>query len=113
MTPFRLGKLRLLSLAFLLPGIAGLVISAVISTSYLDSMPRSPDPETLRVVPREIHGVVVYQTQLEDRRLSIMEYSSVGVFLVGLTLGLVYLSRWGNLRARDRDESDLSPIGPK
>jgi hypothetical protein len=29
-----------------------------------------------------------------------MEYSSVGVFVIGLALGLVYLERWGARQVR-------------
>jgi hypothetical protein len=111
----KLATLRFLSLLFLLPGLGGLVVSAVISTSYLDSLPRSAAADELRVVPRNIHGTLVYQTQAEDRRLSLMEDSSVGVFLVGLCMGLVYLERWGNVRSSELelDKEDLSPAGSK
>lgn len=107
----RLARLRFLSLFFLLPGLGGLVVSAVISTSYLDTLPRAPAADELRVVPRNIHGTVVFQTEQEDRRLSLMEYSSVGVFLVGLTMGLIYLERWGNVRSSELelDDEDFSP----
>jgi hypothetical protein len=111
----RLARLRFLALLFLLPGLGGLVVSAVISTSYLDSLPRSPSADELRVVPRNIHGIVVYQTEQEDRQLSLMEYTSVAVFLVGLSMGLVYLERWGNVRSagRELDKDDLSPVRSK
>lgn len=111
----KMAALRILALVFLLPGLAGLVVSAVISTSYLDTLPRSPAPEELRTVPRNIHGTVVYQTVQEDRRLSIMEDSSVGVFVIGLGLGLFYLARWGNIRSTEFElvEEDLSPAGSK
>ena len=59
-----------------------------------------------RVVPREIHGIVVYQTKEEDKKLSTIEYSSVGVFVVGLLLGLVYLEMWGATQARYGKEED-------
>jgi hypothetical protein len=110
-----MAALRILALVFLLPGLAGLVVSAVISTSYLDTLPRSPAPEQLRVVPRNIHGTVVYQTEKEDRRLSLMEDSSVAVFVIGLGLGLFYLARWGNVRSSELelDDEDLSPAESK
>jgi len=110
-----LATLRILALLFLLPGLGGLVISAVISTSYLDSLPQSPATDEGRVVPRNIHGIVVYQTREEDRRLTLMEDSSVGVFLVGLSMGLFYLGRWGKARSRvpEQDEDELSPARPK
>ena len=111
----RLATFRFLALLFLLPGLGGLVVSAVISTAYLDSLPRSPVAEELRVVPRNIHGVVVYQTWEENSRLTIMECSSVGVFLIGLSLGIVYLGRWGSEDSKelDLDEDDLAPAGSK
>jgi hypothetical protein len=93
---------------FLLPGLAGLVISAVISTHYMDTLPKWPDPENLRIVPRNINGSVVYQTEEEDRRLDILEYSSVGVFIIGLSAGLVYLEKWGGFRAQELEEEELS-----
>jgi len=68
-----------------------MIVSAMISTHYLDTLPQSPAPDEMRMTPRNIHGVDVYQTVEEDRKLSLIEDSSVGVFLVGLCLGLVYL----------------------
>jgi hypothetical protein len=94
----RFAALKFFSLLFLLPGLAGLIISAMISTHYLDTMPRLPDPVAHRLVPRGIHGITVYQTPSEDRTLNLMEYSSVGVFLVGLVLGGVYLEKWGSMQ---------------
>jgi len=104
----QLATLRFLSLLFLLPGLAGLILSAMLSTHYLDTMPRWPVPDESRMVPRGIHGVTIYQTKEEDQRLNLMEFSSVGVFLTGLGLGLVYLEKWGSLQARQAEEdSDL------
>ena len=94
---------------FLLPGLAGLIVSAMISTHYLDTMPRWPVPEEHRIVPRGIHGITVYQTPAENRELNLVEYSSVGVFLVGLVLGVVYLEKWGSLQSREEaEESGLA-----
>ncbi len=102
----RLRMLKTISLAMLLPGLAGLIVSAMFSVHYLDTMPRWPSPEELRTVPRNIHGIVVYQTAEEDRKLDLMEYSSVGVFVAGLALGLVYLEKWGARQARAAEEND-------
>jgi uncharacterized membrane-anchored protein YitT (DUF2179 family) len=88
-------KLKAFSLMLILPGLAGLIVSAMISVHYLDTMPKWPAPQELRTVPRSIDGVVIYQTAKEDQKLNLIEYSSVGVFLVGLGLGLVYLEKWG------------------
>jgi len=102
----QLATLRFLALLFLLPGLAGLVVSAMISTNYLDTLPRTP--EAARIIPRTIDGQEVYQTQEEDTRLTLMEYSSVGVFVIGLGLSLVYLERWGHVRSSELDDDDLA-----
>jgi hypothetical protein len=105
----QLARLKAFSLVLILPGLAGLIISAMISVHYLDTMPKWPAPPELRTVPRSIDGVVIYQTAEEDRRLNIIEYSSVGVFLVGLGLGLVYLEKWGARQSQlIEQEDDLS-----
>jgi hypothetical protein len=98
--------LKFFALLFLLPGLAGLVFSAMVSTDYLENLPKSPIPSEQRMTPRNVHGIVIYQTVAEDERLSIMEYSSVSVFLVGLVLGIVYLEKWSSVRQSDM-ESDL------
>ena len=108
MKPAKLATLKFFALLLLLPGLAGLVLSAVISTHYLDTMPRLPVMEDGRDVPREIHGTTVYQTPAESQKLNLIEYSSVGVFLIGLVLGIVYLEQWGSMQAHADDESDLA-----
>jgi hypothetical protein len=102
----QLATLKFFALLFILPGLAGLIVSAMISTHYLDTMPKSPIPQELRIVPRNIHGIVVYQTEEEDRKLNLIEYGSVGVFVVGLGLGLVYLEKWGSMQPRTGEEDD-------
>jgi len=100
--------LRFFSLLFLLPGLAGLLYSATVSTSYLQNLPKTPQPAEMRLIPRNIHGIVIYQTQDEDRRLTVMEDASLGVFLVGLTLGLVYLRKWGMAHALGAEDEELA-----
>jgi len=105
----QLEMLRFLALLFILPGLGGLVVSAMVSTHYMDTLPKWPVLEEGRTVPRGIHGTVVYQTPEEDRRLTIMECGSVGCFIVGLGLGLVYLEKWGSAQARNaEEESELA-----
>jgi hypothetical protein len=106
MKPTQLATLKFFSLLLLLPGLAGLIISAMISTHSLDAMPRFPAPQELRMTPRSIHGIVVYQTVAEDRKLSLIEDCSVGIFVIGLGLGLVYLEKWSTARARVGEEED-------
>jgi hypothetical protein len=69
-------------------------------------MPKSPEPDQMRMTPRNIHGIVVYQTVEEDQRLSLMEGASVGIFVVGLGLGLVYLEKWGSARSHASEYDD-------
>ena len=61
-------------------------------------------PEEHRIVPRGIHSITVYQTPVENRDLNLIEYSSVGVFLVGLALGVVYLEKWGSMQSPAGEE---------
>ena len=93
-----LATLKFFALVFLLAGLAGLIASAAISTHYLVVMPQKPAPEELRVIPRSIHGVTVYQTTKENRLLNDWEYTSVGIFLVGLTLSAIYMEQWGSMQ---------------
>jgi uncharacterized membrane-anchored protein YitT (DUF2179 family) len=106
MNTAKLSVLRFFALLFILPGLAGLIVSAMISTHYLDTMPRSPIMGEGRVVPRDIHGIVVYQTAQENRQLNLIEYTSVGVFVLGLGLGLVYLEKWGSLQVASGEEDN-------
>ena len=70
MKPAQMAALKFFSLLFLLPGLAGLIVSAMISTHYLDTLPKWPAPDQMRITPRDIHGTVVYQTEEENRRLN-------------------------------------------
>jgi hypothetical protein len=95
MKTMQLETLRFFALLFLLPGMAGLIVSAAISTHYLDTLPRWPTPEEQRMTPRSVHGIVVYQTVEENRKLTLLEDTSVAIFLIGLGLGLTFLEKWG------------------
>jgi hypothetical protein len=106
MKRINLTVLKFFALLFLLPGLAGLVFSAMVSTNYLESLPKSPAPAEQRMTPRNVHGVIVYQTPSEDQRLTLMEYGSVSIFMIGLVLGVVYLERWSSVRDYNT-ESDL------
>ena len=105
----QLGTLKFFALLFMLPGLAGLIVSAMISTHYLDTMPKWPSPDEMRMTPRNINGTVVYQTVEEDQRLNLIEYGSVGVFLIGLGLGAVYLEQWGSARSAATEDEEPLP----
>jgi hypothetical protein len=96
-------------LCLLFPGLAGLILSAIISTHYMNSLPRYPDPQSLHMTPRNINGYIVYQSDHEDRLLDLVEYSSVGIFLIGLSTGLVYLQKWGLAHAIEADDDEFMP----
>jgi hypothetical protein len=106
MTHSQLGNLKFFSLLLLLPGLAGLIFSAMISTQYLNTLPSAPDPQEMRMVPRSVHGNVVYQTKEEDRQLSMIEDISVSIFVVGMVLGILYLEKWSVMRAQAAEEDD-------
>jgi hypothetical protein len=86
---------------------AGLITSAIISTHYLDTLPRTPVAPELRMTPRNVHGIIIYQTEEENRKLNLIEYSSVATFLVGLGMGLVYIRKWGIARALEAEDDEF------
>ena len=47
----QLAALKFFALLFILPGLAGLIVSAMISTHYLEVMPRGPVLVEGRIVP--------------------------------------------------------------
>jgi hypothetical protein len=108
----QLRGLRFSVLFFLLPGLGGMLASAVMSTRYLDTLPRMPVPEEMRYTPRNIHGTVVYETEEENRRLSVLEYTSTGVVVLGLSLGVVYLRQWGVANAISAEEDPYAEDAP-
>jgi hypothetical protein len=109
MTPENLAKLRLFSFCCLLPGLFGLTLATCVSTHYMNALPKFPDPLVQRMVPRNICGYVIYQTDEEARRLDFVEYSSVGLFSLGLITGLVYLQKWGIARAIEAEDDEFAP----
>jgi len=104
----QLRGLRFAAMFFLLPGLVGMLAAAMLSTRYVDTLPRMPVPEELRYTPRNISGTVVYETDDEDRRLSVLEYTSAGVFVLGIGLGVVYLRQWGVANAISAEEDDYA-----
>jgi hypothetical protein len=108
----RLAALKFFALLFLLPGLAGLIVSAMISTHYLATMPRWPVMEQHRFVPRGIHGTTIYQTPEENRNLNAIEYTSVGIFVTGLVIGVIYMEKWGSMQSRAGEEESKLAENP-
>ena len=105
--------LKQFSLLLLLFGVVGFALSTIVSGQYLDTLPKNPVPEELRTVPRNIHGVVVYQTVEENRKLTLIDGGSVVGILLGLVLGMVYLEKVGTFadRSKEEVESSLERLG--
>ncbi len=112
MNHHELGILRFFSALFLLPGLMGLILSATVSTHYLEALPRMPVPAEERMTPRNIHGTVVYETAEEDQKLTWMEDVSVGVLGIGICVGLVYMRRWGIANAISAEDDSYASEGP-
>jgi hypothetical protein len=87
----QIAVLRFFALVFLLPGLAGLVANASLSTHYFDTLPRTPVPAESRTVPRTLNGEVIYLTAAEDEQLDSLRYYGLRAFGVGMVLGLFYL----------------------
>jgi hypothetical protein len=62
------------------------------------------------MTPRVIHGITIFQTTREDRHLSVYEYSSVGIFLVGLVLGVTYLEKWAGTRSLEEEDGYVARL---
>jgi hypothetical protein len=94
---------KVVSLMFLIAGTLGLILSAGISIHFRMTLPTTPIPEEMRMTPRNIGGIIVYETDDEDRRFNLIEYSSALSFAFGICLGCVYATRWGTARAIGAD----------
>jgi hypothetical protein len=88
-----LSVLHFFSLLIFVPGLFGLVMSAVLSTIYVANLPRIPDPSSHRLTPRQIHGITVYETIEEDRTFAQVEYGALAFFLLGSVLTVVYIEK--------------------
>ena len=80
--PIRLAALWLLAL----PALCIFLYSGLISNQYLHTLPRQPNPDAHRVYPRNIHGIVVFQTYSEREYLDALCDGSIAAFFVGLIL---------------------------
>lgn len=79
----------------LLIGLGGLLYSGTLAREYLQNLPRYPDPAQGRMVPREVAGVVIYETETEDRKIKSVEDTAAGILVCGIGLLLIYAYKWG------------------
>ncbi len=68
--------------ALVLVAISGPLYALALERSYQVSLPRSPEPTTGHVIPRNNHGVVVYYTESEVSQLR-------NLWMVGALIGIV------------------------
>ena len=99
--------MRRISLALILPGLAGLIVSAMISVHYRHHAPLARSAATPHHPPQYPRNRGVPDPSAEDRKLDLFEYSSIGVFLPGLILGLVYLEKWAARQPRTLAEDEF------
>lgn len=83
-------KLFGMSLGYL--GFAGMLCLFGLSNHEVSTLPRTPEPTAGNVCPRDIHGIVIYETRSEKK---LYEELEVGSFLIFGTSFLLWLfSRW-------------------
>jgi hypothetical protein len=89
----KLARRLVLALGFL--GLAGFIWTMAMWNQQLDTLPRSPYPAKGGIYPRNIHGVIVYQTNSERDHLEMVQYASIGVFGLSIFLSVLYKKKWG------------------
>lgn len=85
---------RTIAVILMVPALSVAFYSGTIWNRYLKELPRSPNPTTGRIYPRNIHGIIVYQTHAEQLRLDLMDEISTGVFFAGLIIGAIEEKHW-------------------
>lgn len=60
------------------------VCNALLWVRYYDTRPRVMDTAAGRTIPLNTHGIVVYLTSSEHRRLDILMIASGGCFLIAI-----------------------------
>jgi hypothetical protein len=82
-------------IALLYFGLAGCLWTFGMWNYQLDTLPRPPNPARGSIYPRNIHGVIVYQTLSERDRLERIQRAAIGVYGLGLLLSLLHRKIWG------------------
>ena len=80
---------RAVAIALCIAGLIGAVSSYVTWNQYLQNLPRHPDPTAGRTHPRNIHGIVVYQTGTEESRLDRLDNVTLGMLVLAMLIGII------------------------
>jgi len=75
-------------------GLLILLYGGSIWNDYLHNLPRTPDPTSGRVFPRNIHGIVIFQTHSEKLRLDLIDNIGWVIFMLGMLVGALEERRW-------------------
>jgi hypothetical protein len=75
------------AIALIVSGMATWLYTGTISDNYLHTLPRVADNRSGRIYPRNIHGIVVFQTHAEERRLNATIFTGMAVMLLGFGIG--------------------------
>jgi len=86
--------LRLIALSLVVVALSAYIYSHTVWSRYLYTLPRQPDQLSQRIYPRNIHGIVVYQTKSEMESLDELEQGSLAVFFAGLLVLGFEEMRW-------------------
>ncbi len=92
---------RTIAIVLMVPALAVWLYSGTIWNRYLRTLPHAPDQTTGRIYPRNIHGIVVFQTLAEERRLDLTQNISIGVFFLGLVIGALEEKNWKRTAGKD------------
>ncbi len=85
---------RVVSISLMMPALLAWIYATGLESDYAKVLPRLPNPTVGRVYPRNIHGVVVFQTYAERMKVNLTEGISIGVFFVGLLIGGLEERHW-------------------
>ena len=85
---------RAVALVLAIPALLAWTYGAGLESSYQRLLPQVANPMIGRVFPRNIHGIVVFQTHAEKLRLDLIEGISISAFFAGLTIGGLEERHW-------------------
>jgi hypothetical protein len=74
-------------------GFAGLLWAYAIWNSYLDVLPRHPEPAAGNVYPLNIHGIIAYQTEEQRRHRETVQDCSMAIGFTSFFLIVLYKNR--------------------